>query len=614
MNISGENQVSPEGTAIDRWAAFGVFTALLFLYWHTLCPTVGVGDSGELVTAAYTLGITHPTGFPLYILLGKLFIHLFPVGEVAYRMNLFSAVAAAGAGAVFYRLMRVLGNPYRISFSAALTLGCSLSFWSQATVARVYSLNALLTCLCLYYLFLPVQNSQTRARFFFWWGLALANHTLSIIIGMVFIGIWLIKRDFSLKGMKACLFMVPGLSLYLYIPLRSRMNPSLDIGNPETISTLWAYLSREKYWGNRYVETLSDVQDVLRHYLISLPGEFTWLGAALIFVGIYYLVTRREYKILFMALSLFIVNIFLVMSHGSIYDIFQWSRYLIPGYIGMSLVIGYGLRFCCEEQIVLSALGSRQSAYLNKLFTWGLPILLPIILLWSHFTHNNRSEDYLAYDYSYKALSLLPEGAAIFPMGDNTAYPMLYLQKVLGIREDVKIHMSYYEQDRWIMFDNSRELFFTDFFQKIPADKTLRPDGLVFRLMNIQDSRPPVRNWESWKVRGIDNPNIIKRDFLIRSLVARYWYFMALAMESLKGGEYTEKLLRHCVDVAYDNDGIWAYVGLYYNHYYEKNINPKKNLRLAKKYLTGALQINAKNKSVANILEKLQSSKGLEEK
>src|SRR5262245_16109642 len=83
--------------------------ALFVVYALGVCPTIYVGDSGELVAAVYLLGIPHPTGYPLYTLLGKLWTLLIPFGSIAYRMSLFSAACAAGACAVLYRLCRSQG-------------------------------------------------------------------------------------------------------------------------------------------------------------------------------------------------------------------------------------------------------------------------------------------------------------------------------------------------------------------------------------------------------------------------------------------------------------------------------------------------------------------------
>ena len=78
----------------DPIMALGLFIASFVLYIRTLAPSLLFGDSAEFQTIAYTLGMGHPTGYPIYILLAKLFT-IIPVGDVAYRVNLFSAFCAA---------------------------------------------------------------------------------------------------------------------------------------------------------------------------------------------------------------------------------------------------------------------------------------------------------------------------------------------------------------------------------------------------------------------------------------------------------------------------------------------------------------------------------------
>jgi hypothetical protein len=103
--------------------AAAVFLLTLCVYLAGACPTIYVGDSGELVAAVATLGIPHPSGYPLYVLLGKLFTLAVPLGSVAYRMSLFSAVCAAAACALLHLLCRRLGLAAPAAALAALLPG-----------------------------------------------------------------------------------------------------------------------------------------------------------------------------------------------------------------------------------------------------------------------------------------------------------------------------------------------------------------------------------------------------------------------------------------------------------------------------------------------------------
>ncbi len=137
-----EGDLGP-GYASWSWIAIGLFTGLFALYAVGACRTIYVGDSGELVAAVHTLGIPHPSGFPLYVLLGKLWTLVLPVGSIAFRMSLFSAMCAAAACTVLLVVGRVVGLGRRAAIFGALMLGLAPSFWSQANIQRVYTLNAL---------------------------------------------------------------------------------------------------------------------------------------------------------------------------------------------------------------------------------------------------------------------------------------------------------------------------------------------------------------------------------------------------------------------------------------------------------------------------------------
>ena len=75
-------------------AAAVTAAAVLTLYVVTLAPSTAMWDASEYITAAYTLGIPHPPGNPLFVLLGRV-ASLLPFGNVAFRVNLLAAVCSA---------------------------------------------------------------------------------------------------------------------------------------------------------------------------------------------------------------------------------------------------------------------------------------------------------------------------------------------------------------------------------------------------------------------------------------------------------------------------------------------------------------------------------------
>ncbi|QIN78596.1 DUF2723 domain-containing protein [Rubrobacter marinus] len=217
----------------------------LFLYLRTLAPTVLYYDRPTLLDSAMfqaqlsTLGVTHPTGYPTYTMLGHLFTYL-PIGDPAYRINLFSAIVGAAGVLVLYLVgLRLTGSILGAGLGA-LAFGIGDTYWSQAIIAEVYTLNVLFITTVL--LLLLVWRDTRRDRYLlaacFLMGLSLTHHVTSglLLPGAAIFVFAVEKRKFVqwrvvLKG--AGLFLV-GLLPYLYLPIRASMNPPMNEADPTT--------------------------------------------------------------------------------------------------------------------------------------------------------------------------------------------------------------------------------------------------------------------------------------------------------------------------------------------------------------------------------------------
>ena len=180
----------PASTRLDY--ALALLTALLafVLYLRTLAPGVLGGDSGEFQFAAWLGGFAHPTGYPLYLLLGWLWTHLLPLHDPAWRMNAFSALwGGVATGLVYLLALRMLrqatANPWSrlLALFAALTFAVTPTFWSQATLAEVYTLNAALVAAILLGLVIWGQTGSRRALYLtaLLYGLSLAHHRTTLL-------------------------------------------------------------------------------------------------------------------------------------------------------------------------------------------------------------------------------------------------------------------------------------------------------------------------------------------------------------------------------------------------------------------------------------------------
>ncbi len=153
----------PAPSVLRAWAGQLVLAGLAgAVYAWTLLPGVGYhGDTANLQFVGYVFGTTHPTGYPLYTLLNGAFLHGLPVGSLAFRANLLSAVFGVLAVLVLHRLCLALLDDRLAAFVGAGVFAFTPVFWSQCLVAEVYSLHALLMAGVLY---LAVRWTRTRRR------------------------------------------------------------------------------------------------------------------------------------------------------------------------------------------------------------------------------------------------------------------------------------------------------------------------------------------------------------------------------------------------------------------------------------------------------------------
>src|ERR687897_702163 len=238
----GEGRLRKAGVLL---AGLGVFVLVLILYLRTLAPTVLYLQDPKLLDAVMlqmqvsVLGITHPTGYPTYLMLTHLFTYL-PFGDPAYRVNLASAVYGVAAVLVVYLAGLRLGGRAVAAAAGALAFGLSGAFWSQAVIAEVYTFEALLVALVILFLFLWRDRREGRYLLLsaVLVGLSLTHHLTSILLvpaTLAFV-FFTDRRVFSRKGLilKCVGLFLLGLLPLLYLPIRALMHAPLNEADPST--------------------------------------------------------------------------------------------------------------------------------------------------------------------------------------------------------------------------------------------------------------------------------------------------------------------------------------------------------------------------------------------
>ena len=539
------------GRAGIESAALGL--AVFVLYVLGACRTIYVGDSGELVAAVATLGIPHPSGYPLYVLLGKLWTLLVPIGSIAFRMSLFSAACGALAVALLYRLGLRLGLRAAAAAFAALLLAEAPSFWGEANVQRVYTLNAVFVLLAATAAVSWHATRRDRDLFVaaFACGLGACNHTFMALMALA-IGIFVVavsprqalRPRLVLTG-AACF--LAGLVPYAYLPLRSRTNPRLDWGNPETFEAFRDAVLRRDFWGRAWIESPADLVVILADYLRGLAAETSWVGAALAIAGV--VAGRRRWPVL-LPLLVMAVNFFAVAFHGSRSDIFIWHRYYIPSYAMAALLAGTGAQWVAEKMPRAAVVA----------------LLLPAIGLFVHYREFDRSRYRIADDFSRKLLRTIPPGSHLAASDDNILFVLIYLTQVEGLRPDVDLVLQGVGSADLppLRFNpDSEALFFTHHPNWRIAALEIVPVGLVFRVARAGGTKPPLALPDG-PLEGEDDPRV-PQDYLTQNLVGHFHYMLGSTYDARGDWKRASAKFQEAARRSPGNDVLFYNLGLIYS-------------------------------------------------
>jgi hypothetical protein len=311
-------------------------------------------DYGEAQTVPWILGIFHPTGFPLYTLVGWLFAHVLAISTVAWRMNVLSSLSIAAACAAVYALARGFGAARVAAVPAAFVFAVTIAAWTNAIHAEVHAL--LLAAIAATLVALQRALLRRSLRWFIatmaLFGCALAIHpnALWLFPGIV-IGALVLRRTFDLRG--AILALVAALAplvTYAYLPLRAwtihawnldpNAAPPLDGAGGsvwgaipvDTWTGFHTEISGSQFDASGYASLALDPSNWLTYaidWLTRAQTELTALVAVLAVVGLYALIVRRD-------VTLPVV----VAGAGSVPFAFAYGpisidtgRYLLPSFV-----------------------------------------------------------------------------------------------------------------------------------------------------------------------------------------------------------------------------------------------------------------------------------------
>ena len=468
MNV--HSPIAPSSNWGYRAVAGAVFLTALAVYSITLTPSCPFWDSGEFIATANVLGIPHPPGTPLYVLIGRLFA-MVPIATVAVRVNWLSALASALAVLFTFlltvRLLRYTQGEERTradeviawagGAAAAFFVAFSNTFWESAIEAEVYALSSWMQVFILY---LGVKwweglergegdNRLLAAWYLCWLTVGIHLGTFLVMPSLVLLVLMVNWRSLlSPRNLAwAVVLAVVGLSVHFYLYLRAMANPPINEGDPQTWESLRAMLMREQYGSRppfpRSAPWSFQFGMFFRYFFeqyVLHPSLGTLAGALPIAVGLFGAVMhglRHRKTFVYFGLTVLLTTVgLLVYLNFTDHEVRERDYFYTSGFHFYAVWIGMGLAFLLEWLRERWALLRRREAMGAACLAAVGVSLLPLGTHWH--THDRRGY-YVASDYAHNMLAPLARNSFIFTNGDNDTFPLWYIQEVEGFRKDVRV-------------------------------------------------------------------------------------------------------------------------------------------------------------------------------
>jgi hypothetical protein len=455
---------------------------LLTVYIATLAPTVTYWDAGEFLSAIHSLGIPHPPGTPLFVLIANVWARILtPFLGFTYSVNLFSAVCTAAACGILVLMMQRWTRDSFASMAGGLTAGLMSSVWLNATETEVYSPSLLVAVLLL---LVADQARKTRESrwlillaYMIGFGWALQLSALVAAPPAIFLALWrnpvdderplfdrsgtgaTIRRRhrFQMKIASAAVVTAIGASAVLFMIVRAQQDPRIDQGNPATWHALADVITRKQYlpvamWPRQapfYLQVgnlfeYADWQVALGLAPDPAPA-IVRTGATLVFAAlgiVGFLWHKRTHLPSWEAMAL----LFFCATIGIVVYLNMKAS---PSYGGGFLPVAakhearerdyfFALGFVCWGLWAgAGAVRSLKRFGIAGELTGVAVALVPAALNWSAVDRNHNVEAYAPRNSAARILMRAPANAVVFAAGDNDTYPVWYMQEVEGLRRDV---------------------------------------------------------------------------------------------------------------------------------------------------------------------------------
>lgn len=418
------------------------FLIPLFVYILTLAPDVYFTDSGELASVATSLGIAHPTGYPLFTLIGYLWSNLLPWSPI-FNLNLMAAFATAASSLFLFLSLDLLFTNFNLKTKVvrrvselnnlllALFISTGYSFalttWQQATSVEVYSLQLLIINAFIFTIISAYYSAKKSDIYLilsgFLLGLGFANHLTSFMLIPAGLIIFYSKTKTmnAQSRYKLLLYIVGatllGVLLYLYLPIRSSQLPLFNWGEVHRSFDKFIYhVTGAQYQVWMFSDSAASKEN-LKLFFELIPSQITWIGILFLIYG-FYVVFRGNKTLFFTLVSTAILCVVYSMNY-SIHDI---DSYFVTAYVVLFIIVGLAAKQLINYQV-------------NLVYLFAF---IPIFNLFVNYETNDLSDDQTVSEY-YRLVMQSAEKDAIIVSAqwDFWVSAFWYKNKIEGERKDI---------------------------------------------------------------------------------------------------------------------------------------------------------------------------------
>ena len=452
-----------------------LFIPTVLLYFFTLAPSITLshfgGDGAELATAAHTLGVAHPSGYPTYLVIAKSFSLMVPWGEQALKLNLLSAILGSSVVVLVYNITRIAipetSTRYKIdivhysipAYLGAMCLAVTPLLWTQSIITEVHSLNAFFLALVTFILL--IWNADTKKRSYllpmgsFAFGLGLGNHL--ILLFLIPSIVYLLCNNRKLVSLQTAILSAVtflfGISIYIYLPISAYQNPPISWGDPKDLDGFLWTVTGKPYQELVFGVPLSELPLRLIHGASLLVSQFNLIGLFIGIIGLWRLGIQN------VSIAIFTGLIFLAYwIYSATYNTNDAHVYLLPSLIPFSIWIGIGMSWIGTRALVAFSKYSTSNKSILPLIIIFLFAAVPTINLLSNYSDIDLSGQTGTLEYAREVVESVEPNALILADTDEELFPIWYYIHVVKNGPKPTILSTRLMQFNWYLRQQQRSI------------------------------------------------------------------------------------------------------------------------------------------------------------